>query len=244
MRTSFSLLCGLTTLAACGGPPVLTTCDPSQVCGFINPADLAPLGEGLVVSQMHGLEAPGELVHFVPGQPPRLLTPLVEPGAWSAGCEAPTALALEWTEASGWRPLPGTEGAYPNGVAVSPDGHQVYVSYSIGHTLAVYDRASGAKQGEVAIQGPDNLTWDGDHLLVTSSSAASLDRLGCSDVIEAVIQGKAQACAYPGSVYQVDARLAQPPTLLTSLPLEPSVALRWNGKVWVGTWAGDRLVRW
>jgi hypothetical protein len=95
----------LALLAACGGAPAITTCEPAAGitpdCRFQNPEDLvaSPLGGFIVVSQMGGMagERPGSLVSLAPASGAiRVLFPdpeAVQPatGWGDAACQPPAA---------------------------------------------------------------------------------------------------------------------------------------------------------
>jgi hypothetical protein len=97
----------LVLLAACGGAPAITTCEPAAGitpdCRFQNPEDLvtSPLGGFILVSQMGGLDGahPGNLVSLNPETGEiRVLFPdaeAVQPAAgWGdAACQPPSAFA-------------------------------------------------------------------------------------------------------------------------------------------------------
>lgn len=97
----------LTFLAACGGAPAITTCEPAAGitpdCRFQNPEDLvsSPLGGFILISQMGGMagERPGSLVSLAPASGAiRVLFPdseAVQPvvGWGDAACQPPAAFA-------------------------------------------------------------------------------------------------------------------------------------------------------
>jgi len=150
-----------------------------------------------------------------------------------------TGVLLEWRPGGEWVALEGSNGSAPNGLAVSRDGAQVFFAEWGGERLVRLSRdASGALQRDIAPlpHHPDNLTWTRrGHLLVAGQGGGIFDVLGCG----ALERG---TCDLPYSVVEID-----PMTLETRVLLEhtgaASVALEVGDEIFVGTFAGDRLVR-
>jgi hypothetical protein len=94
-----------------------------------------------------------------------------------------TGEVLAWRRDAGWRSLPGTRAAGPNGVTLSPDGERVYFAENgRGRVVRVTRRgagAGGASFSDVRFH-VDNVRWvDGDRLLAivhTGGVGAVLER--------------------------------------------------------------------
>jgi hypothetical protein len=78
-----------------------------------------------------------------------------------AGLGMDTGDVLGWTSASGWRRLPNSAGAMPNGIVVSEDGAFAYVAEVGSRGLyRVHLDGSGERETVASFDGhPDNLSW-------------------------------------------------------------------------------------
>lgn len=153
----------------------------------------------------------------------------------------PTGEVRRWRPGTGWDVVPGTAAVAPNGVAVSPDGAQLFVALWGESKLARFD-ADGGGRREVALpMHPDNLSWTPDGKLLIAGQKGSLTgAMSCAGL-------EAGTCALPFVVVRAD-----PQTLATEVVLEhdpavtggaASVAIELDDTLWVGTFAGDRLLR-
>ena len=75
----------------------------------------------------------------------------------------PTGRVLRWTASSGWKPIPGTEVSFANGVAVSNDGRWLAVAGTFDQAVLLLRRERGGRSHSRAIRvalglQPDNLT--------------------------------------------------------------------------------------
>ena len=61
---------------------------------------------------------------------------------------------LEWQRAAGWKKVPNSDSALPNGIAVSPDGETLYVDVYLGDEVRKIARRSGELLGTVASPEP------------------------------------------------------------------------------------------
>lgn len=158
-----------------------------------------------------------------------------------------TGGVLEWMPsdadggAGGWRELPDARGSGPNGVAVSPDGSEVYFGEWAGRRLVRVRREGDPDRHSVELPNrPDNLTWTRDgRLLVTGQEGGAGDVLGCASI-------EGGTCAVPFSVLAVDPVTLDARVLLRS-PARAmgagSVALLVGDQLYLGTFAGDRIAR-
>ncbi len=139
-----------------------------------------------------------------------------------------------------WQTVPNSEGQAPNGVEVEPDG-TFFVAEWGGHRI-VRMEPDGSHREVVSLDfSPDNLAWSTDgRLLVAGQRARAIDVPGCAATLEG-------ACALPSAVVAID------PTSLNVYPLvdeDPatvvgaaSIAVELDGNLWIGSFAGNRLVR-
>jgi len=156
---------------------------------------------------------------------------------------ATTGHVLEWHPDTGFEPVPESEGAAPNGVAVSADGQEVYFAEWRGSGLVRIRRLpdGSVERRFVALDHhPDNLTWTRDgHLLVTGQVGPIGELLACGSTEQGT-------CGLPFSVYRVE-----PVSLDAELVLAHpgtgqgagTVALEVGDEMFIGTFDGDRIGR-
>jgi hypothetical protein len=71
-----------------------------------------------------------------------------------------TGDVLAWTPEQGWRHLPGTEAALPNGIALARDGDTLFVAENASRRLMRLSLRTGERTPGGALSGhPDNLSW-------------------------------------------------------------------------------------
>jgi hypothetical protein len=144
-----------------------------------------------------------------------------------------TGYVLEWHANEGWKQVPGSEGSFPNGIEVSPDGRWLYVTNTGGKNVVRLSRGSEPAQRKAIATDllTDNLRWDKEGYLWIAGQRGS-----CS---------KALVC---DALYRI---LRLDPNTLSLKPIElaptaplfggASVALPLDREVWVGTYRGDRI---
>jgi len=146
--------------------------------------------------------------------------------------------AWEWHPGRGYSRIAGTEVAYANGIEKSNDERYVYLNAYFENKIIKVDTRSGARVGEAAVAGPDNVTWSGDgRLLVASHHAGTFDLLKCLRI-------ERGNCGFRFNIVEVD-----PETLQTRVLLDQegppmgaaTVALPFRGRLYLGTFAGDRI---
>jgi len=155
---------------------------------------------------------------------------------------ANTGGLLEWGPSTGWRPVPESEGSGPNGVAVSPDGQTLFFAAWGASKLVRLGRDGSGRQELALPHHPDNLSWSADGKLLVAGQIGPL-----LWIISACQKLSSGTCPIPFSVLRVDPgslafeRLYQEdPARLSGAA---SVALDHDGALWIGTFAGDRILR-
>lgn len=152
---------------------------------------------------------------------------------------ATPGFAYRWSESRGFERISGTDVAYANGIEKSADERTLYLNAYFGNRMIVVDVASGTRVGEVAVPGPDNLSWAPEgRLLIASHLASTADLLRCLDI-------ERGQCGFGFQVIAVD-----PASLTTEVRLQHrgppmgavTVARPYRGRLYLGTFAGDRLV--
>ena len=147
--------------------------------------------------------------------------------------------AWEWRPGRGYSRIAGSETAYANGIESSPDGRFVYLNGYFENALIKVDTETGQRVGEVSVSGPDNVTWtDDERLLVASHHAGTFDLLKCLGIDRG-------NCGFRFQIVEVN-----PETLASRVLLDQqgppigavTVALPFQGRLYLGTFAGDRIV--
>lgn len=154
---------------------------------------------------------------------------------------ADTGTVIEWQADTGWTAIADSEASGPNGIAVSPDGSQIFIAEWGTSNLIRVERSGESRRLEVGLpMRADNLSWARDgRLLITGQVGGLGTILGCGSIVEGT-------CAVPFVVVA-----AEPATLEVEVVLEhpasatgaASAAIHVGGELFIGTFAGDRLAR-
>ena len=146
--------------------------------------------------------------------------------------------AWEWRPGRGYVRIAGSETAYANGIESSADGRYLYLNGYFENALIKVDTQTGRRVGAAAVMGPDNVTWSAEgRLLVASHHAGTFDLLKCLRI-------ERGNCGFRFQIVEVD-----PDTLATRVVLDQqgspigavTVALPFKGRLYLGTFAGDRI---
>jgi hypothetical protein len=153
---------------------------------------------------------------------------------------ADTGYLLEWTPGDGFRRLPGSDAPFPNGVVVDAAGKTAWMASFAGRKLVRYDLGADRASGEVALDFmPDNLSWSPDHSVLAAGILAVEDVTHCLD-------GRTPFCTSRFRVARTDPatlsvqRVADGPSGLLG---GASVAVQDGDWLYIGAWAGDRILR-
>ena len=189
----------------------------------LNPNDVAALkGNGLVISHMF--------------TPPMDL--LLRSGMFFG---RNTGYVARWRPEDGWGKIPSTDVSFPNGIETDPESDRVFVAATYGETLTAVDGDGGnARTTSLPIQ-PDNLSWspDGRLLAVGHTGVPILGTDGCRDMGD-------RACAFPFAVAAIDPQSMKVDVIYAhgdGMIPGPSVALRYERFLFLGTFFGDRISR-
>jgi len=148
---------------------------------------------------------------------------------------------LRWTPEEGFERLKGSGGRLPNGLALSRDETKLLVNYSLENQLRRIDLEDGAVDATVAIPRPDNSTWaPNGRLLVASLGPASReDLVACRQLARGACPLPFKIFAlYSGTLEKVLLYEAEGPPMGAG-----TVGLRIGDELFVGSFAGDRLLR-
>ncbi|MEE3329857.1 MAG: hypothetical protein VX246_03220 [Myxococcota bacterium] len=146
---------------------------------------------------------------------------------------------FRWSAASGLRPIPGTKGIGPNGVEVAPDGGTVFFSEWVSRNL-VRVALDGSGRSSVPLGfNPDNLTWTNDgRLLAAGQITSAVEVMGCFGIEGGTCAIASAAATIHPTTLEVKRIWTHDPATATGAA---SVALEHKGKIWIGTFSGDRL---
>lgn len=148
-----------------------------------------------------------------------------------------------WYPGKGWSEVPGSAGmSGPNGVIVSPDGHEVYVGVWSGHEVARISRGVAHPKMDTVATGilTDNLRWaaDGRTILVGGQDAAVKQVIEC-------FESSTVNCNVPFKIDRMN-----PTTLKLTTIVKSGVygvmgagtgAIDVNHQIWVSSFRADRI---
>jgi hypothetical protein len=151
-----------------------------------------------------------------------------------------TGSVLEWQPGAGFRGVPGTRAAMPNGIEVSEDGTSLYLTAYMNDEVRRIARETGERLATIEIPRPDNLTWSPDgRLLVASQLGSTREALACGEIEQGT-------CPLAFEIVALDPETLEPETLLASEATGTgagSVALQLGDELFIGTFSGDRIAR-
>lgn len=155
----------------------------------------------------------------------------------------PVGALDEWHPGKGWTEVPGSAGlSGPNGVIVSPDGHEVYVAVWSGREVARISRGTGKPKLVTVPTGflTDNLRWspDGHMILVGGQDASVKQVIDC-------FESSAVNCNVP---FKID--IMNPTTMKLTTVVKSGVygvmgagtgAIEVDHRIWVSSFRADRI---
>ena len=162
-------------------------------------------------------------------------------GMWKAFLGLDTGYVFEWQpQQSGIRVLAGSEGSFPNGVAITPDDQTVYAAMCTAGALRELDRTTGALRRQFDVPQPDNLAWDDQgHLLVTGVTASLSEQMACS-------KHHGEVCLARFGVFRLDSQRGHLETVFEQdgAPMGAGTVARQLGEnLYIGSYTGDRILR-
>ena len=152
-----------------------------------------------------------------------------------------TGAVLSWSPEQGFQELPGTAGPGPNGVTTSADGRYVFVTLYMGNEVRRVALDGSEPPASVEVSLPDNLTWASDGRLLVASHIGTLAEMMACNGLE-----PGTACGLAFQIVAID-----PESLETEVVFENAgppmgagtVAVERDGELFIGSFAGDRLIR-
>lgn len=161
-------------------------------------------------------------------------------GMIRASMGADTGFVYEWQPATGYEPVAGTGGPFPNGIEVSADGAEIFLNIYMGSEVRRISRASGEILATAQVESPDNLSWAKDgRLLVASHLGGFSEQRPCMSL-------ESGACPMSFEIQALD------PISLEGAPIFANrgapmgggtVAIDIGGELVIGSFAGDRVIR-
>ena len=152
-----------------------------------------------------------------------------------------TGYVVTWSLEEGFGRVEGTESAMPNGIEVSADGRLIFLNSSGAGEVQRIVRATGEIEAIAKVAGLDNARWAPDGRLVVASVPGddNPDYSICIDLAEG-------ACPIEFQIVAID-----PVTMETEVlyrnggpPMGGgTVVLVIGGELFVGSFAGDRILR-
>ena len=160
-------------------------------------------------------------------------------GLWKGLLGINTGYLFEWHSEVGFKIIPGSQGAFINGLSISADERMVFANAMLAGEVRKIDRLKGELVAVAEVVRPDNSSWDVDgQLLVVSQSFSSLDILACMD--ESVL-----LCPVEFRVIRIDPKTMRTETILVQegSPMGAgTVATQLGNKLYIGSFQSDRIV--
>ncbi len=182
--------------------------------------DVVAAGNGFIASRMYSVPMPAWR------------------GFLMATMRLNTGSVHEWQPAEGWREIPNSAGALPNGLALSSNGQTLFVHQYFDQQLLKLNRLSGELLGSLPIVHGDNLSWTADGSLLSASHPAGLEEMSICHELE---NG---ACLSDMLIQRIE-----PQSLRITHAFhhrgEPfgmaTVAVERGGEIYVGSFRADRI---
>lgn len=161
----------------------------------------------------------------------------------------PTGAVYEWSpEDSGFTRIEGTEIPFANGIEVSEDGREFYVSSTGLQKVLAFSNSNPSRllrSSKSLSFVPDNLHMGSDGRLITAGLAIADSVCGDLQMSMEFDLEKFASCARPFTVLAVDPQSMEE-SILASSPAQKhfsniTMALEVGGELWIGTFAGDRI---
>ncbi|MAT84965.1 MAG: hypothetical protein CMD39_11830 [Gammaproteobacteria bacterium] len=148
-------------------------------------------------------------------------------------------LVYRWQPDAGFTAIPGTAARFANGVEKSADERFLFLNSYLGSRVLKVDVSRGEVVASAEVSSPDNLAWDGGTLLAASHLASLADSMSCQEL-------ESGSCGFRFQIVAID-----PADMSTEVRLDhagppmggATVALPFDGALYLGTFAGDRIAR-
>ncbi|MBT5683795.1 MAG: hypothetical protein HOJ11_02240 [Gammaproteobacteria bacterium] len=149
-----------------------------------------------------------------------------------------TGWVYEWQREQGFKKVLESDDLMPNGIAVNAENTKIFVNIYFANKTIKIDRDSGEREGEFAVQQPDNITVDDEGNLWVASHKNDPIGQTCAMVSEG-------PCLLPYEVIKADSETMQADVFLSQngAPMGyATVALKVGDRLFMGSAHGDRVV--
>ncbi len=144
-----------------------------------------------------------------------------------------------WNKDTGLRILPGTEARQPNGIEISADERYVFANMYINQEVWKIDAQTGETVATALIANADNSAWGSDgRLWVVTHSGSLMETIGC-------FESQVTPCSAQFTIVALDPNTMATENIFThrGAPMgAATVAVPQNGRVYMGSFVGDRLI--
>jgi hypothetical protein len=158
-------------------------------------------------------------------------------GSWGMD----TGRAYRWHPQRGYSPLAHTEGAYPNGITLSPDGTRFYLNIYLGGEVREHDLETGEILRRVAVEGGDNSSLSSDGRLLVAAQHGSFLDLAAAIGDPADVRND-----IPYDIVAIDLESFETEVLYSSNGDSlggGTVAQQVGSDLYIGAFRGDRMLR-
>lgn len=158
-----------------------------------------------------------------------------------------TGYIYYWEKNNDFIKVVNTDGAFPNGVELSQDENSLFINYAFGNKTSKYSFMTDELEYSFNINGiPDNITVDDEYLWIGAQDHSGLDSLiYCGVFAKKTFENpNINQCPLPFVGYQLmqsDLSLVNTYSYSDTVMGAATVALSMNGKLYFGTYHGDRI---
>lgn len=151
-----------------------------------------------------------------------------------------TGYVLRWHPQRGWSRLPSSEASMPNGIQTDSQGRYAFLATPGTKQVWKIALPGGERLSAASVANADNLSWTARGQLL----AAGMDAGGELN-FEDCTTGEEPACFVPSHVDEIDPKTMRVKPLFAygNREMHPAtVGVRIGDKLYVGSYAGDRLL--
>ena len=153
-----------------------------------------------------------------------------------------TGEVWEWNPVDGWKVVPGSESAGPNGIEASRDGRWLYVNlWSARKVMRLSRGQTPVVKETVDVEfQPDNIRWQADGTLLAAGQGGP-DRKRVAECLRKVCDDAASVVARIDPKTMTAREIIRYPA--SERFFSSTVALQVRKEIWLGTIVGDRIAR-
>ena len=148
---------------------------------------------------------------------------------------------VEWQADSGWRKVPGSDGALPNGIQVSADGTIIYSNHYLSNRVVAIERATGQRIWSANVSGaPDNMSVTSTGELLVAMHHESLQ------AIAPCLQSPTSNCGLHFGIAAIDAASGAVRPVFDGSGARfggSTVAVKAGEFIYLGAFAGTHIAR-